>query len=193
MKKTILLLTTIGLVTFLVAGFMGFSKRQTSNSGLFHLNIHKKNDAGWFHLTVLNAKDGSTPAAVQNDPTNLNGYHPVTMKTVYPLTLTNDHINELTPTFTVFRDNNGTGTPTRGGWSIEFDISCVGSDLVERKITPTYTIQAKNYFDQLIKDNNGNDGFKIYLIKDFTLQDTTAMRNRNTLEYNTFKTNTGRP
>jgi len=202
MKKTILILSSIALGALLIYGFISSPKEETmkflsnkyvilddDNNGLYHLNIHCKNNAGWFFLTVLNTKDNSNPAAA---PSDITGYFPITTETVFPLILPNKGINELTPTFTVFRDNNGHGTPIRGGWSIEFDISCIGKDLVERRITPVYKIQAKNYFDRLIKDANGNDGFKIYLIKDFELKDTTAILNKNTLEYNAFKTRTAR-
>lgn len=203
MKKSIFILTTIVLVTFLVSGFINLSKTTTGNQtlekthkrdldkkGIYHLHIISKNNAGWFHLNVLNLKDNSNAAAAPSDNT---GYFPINTETAFPLILPNDNINELTPTYTVFRDNNGKGTPTRGGWSIKFFINCIGKDLVETRITPIYDINAKNYYDQLIKDENGNDGFKIYLINDFELRDTTAMLNKNIKEYNSFKLRTGRP
>lgn len=207
MKKIILILTTITLGVFLMAGFSyseksmrkGFpsenvkKENKDNNSGLFHLNIHSKNNAGWFHFTVLNTKDNTNPPAA---PSDITGFFQINSETVFPIILPNNELNELTPTFTVFREMDpkiGKIAPTRGFWTIDFDISCIGKDLVERRITPRYQIQAKNYFDELTKDGNGNDGFKIYLIKNFELKDTAAMLNKNNIEYNAFKTRTGRP
>jgi hypothetical protein len=192
MKKTFFILASIVIGTMIITSFNYASKKTIvdNNGGLFHLNIYNKNNAGWFHLNVLNMNDNSNPDAA---PSNTVGYFPISNKTTFAIILPNNKINELTPTYTLFRDNNGAGTPTRGGWSIEFDISCIGSDLIERRITPRYKIESKNYYDQLIKDENGNDGFKIYLIKTFAPTDTTTMLNKNTEEYNTFKSKTGRP
>lgn len=163
-------------------------------NNIFKLNVHFKNNAGWFQMTVKKGLDDSILNAIPSD--NI-GYHPVPNNTPnvhkppFNIILPNDLVNELTPRFGVYR--NGAGTPNRGFWNIKFDVSCIGRDLIERKVTPLYDITARNYFDELKLDEYGNDGFNIYLLKEFDLNDIANMLNENTNRYNTFKLNTGRP
>ena len=169
-----------------------------SINNIFKLNIHSKNSAGWFHLSVYDGTNNTNPPAA---PSGDVGYFPIPNNTPgvnkppFNLVLPNDLVNELTPTFTVFKEMDptiGKIAPTRGVWQIDFDISCIGKDLVERIVTPKYQITGRNYYDELITDPTGNAGFKIYLLKDFDIPDTITMLNENTKRYNNFKIQTGR-
>jgi len=188
MKKIIFLLA----LSFCFLGTTNLKKSKNHfppDKGLYHLNLYSKNGAGFFHLTVYDKKTSNNIPALSDA---LLGYAPVTStQTINFYDLPNDGANELTLTVTLFREG-GNNAPTRGAWDIDFDISCIGKDLVERTVFPRQKITGKNYYDGLTKDAYGNDGFKIYLIRDFDATDCVNMLNKNTLEYNTFKANTGR-
>ena len=163
---------------------------QVESKSFFRLNIYSKNDAGWFHLSVFDRKNNSNPPAAPDD---ITGYHPITTKRTYNIILPDDSICELTPTYTTWRTPAPPHTPARGHWKIEFDITCLDSQLNEHPVTPKYNIMAKGFLDSLIKDNIGNDGFKILLKKDYTSsQDISDMFTANSNAYIDFKIKTGR-
>lgn len=163
-------------------------------AGLYYLNVHIKDNAGWLHF---NAFDGTSSNYIDPVPSFNTGYYPVN-ELSYNIILPSGDIAEIIPTMTVFRLSDG--RPSRGGWHISFDISCIGDDLVERKVTPLYIINARNYYDELKKDNipdpnyanKTDDGFKIYLKKKFTLSDIPIMLKTNTDRYTAFNISTGR-
>ena len=162
-------------------------KNASITKGSYYLNIYYKNNAGWFFLNVLDIDQNKNIPAI---PTLSNDYDEISNKLTIPLLLPDQEINEITPSFSMYRERNGTAS--RGAWSIKFDITCIGADLSERPVTGLYNITAKNSYDELKTDARGNHGFKIILLNDFNADDCETMLYNNSITYKKFQAITER-
>ncbi len=106
----------------------------------FFLNVISKNDAGW--LQCIDSNSGSVCAD--------SGYAPIPAGagTIAKLVMTDENANhEILCKVGLWREANGTGAPSRGGWEVCFKFTCSDNGVV-RDITPEYNAHALNYFDQ---------------------------------------------